>query len=97
MSALTKVTLEEVTDPVELAEAEAQRARADRNAAWLQAHAREVYAHHRGQHICIAGQELFAADTAEEALEQARRAHPVDNGRILRYIPRERLPRVYAA
>lgn len=47
-------------------------------------------------HICIAGQELFAADTAEEALALARTAHPEDDGRILRYIPRERVPRIYA-
>jgi hypothetical protein len=31
--------MEEVTDPVELAKARAQRKRFDRNAAWLQAHA----------------------------------------------------------
>jgi len=55
-----------------------------------------VYAQHRGQCICIAGEQLFAADTAEEALAQARAAHPDNDGVLLRYIPRERMERVYA-
>ena len=70
----THPVMREVTDPEELARARAQRQRADRNAAWLQAHAAFVYAQHRGRHICVAGEELFAADTAEEALAVARAA-----------------------
>lgn len=88
--------MREVTDPEELARARAQRERADRNAGWLQAHAASIYSHHRGRHICIAGEELFAGDTAEEALVLARAAHPEDDGRILRYIPRQRVARIYA-
>lgn len=91
-----RLVMREVADPEELARAQAQRGRADRNAAWLQANAAAVYSPHRGRHICIAGQELFAADSAEEALALARAAHPEDDGRILRYIPRERVPRIYA-
>ena len=37
------LVMEEMTDPQELAKARAQRERFDRNAAWLQAHAVEVY------------------------------------------------------
>jgi hypothetical protein len=65
------VAMEEVTDPEELAKAKAQRARFDRNSAWLQAHAAEIYAHYRGKCMCIAGEELFVADTPEEALALA--------------------------
>jgi hypothetical protein len=90
------VVMEEVTDAEELAKAQAQRERFDRNAAWLQAHVAEVYARYRGKCICIAGEELFVADTPEEALALATAAHPEDDGRFLRYIPREKLVRIYA-
>lgn len=90
------VVMEEVTDPEELAKARAQRERFDRNSAWLQAHAAEVYTHYRGKCICIAGEELFVADTPEEALALATAAHPEDDGSFLRYIPREKLARIYA-
>ena len=92
----TKIIMEEVTDPEELAKARAQRERFDRNADWLQAHAREVYTRYRGKCICIAGEELFVADTPEEAWAMATAAHPEDDGCFLRYIPREKLARIYA-
>jgi hypothetical protein len=94
---LASVVLEEVTDPVQLAEAQARRARFDRNWAWFEAHAAEIYTQHRGKCVCIAGEELFVADTADEALAQARAAHPEDDGRFTRYIPRERMARIYVA
>lgn len=88
--------MEEVTDPEELANARLQRQRFDRNSAWLQAHATEVYSRHRGKCICIAGEELFVADTPEEALALGVAAHPEDDGRFVHYIPREKLSRIYA-
>ncbi len=88
--------MEEVTDPKELAKARAQRERFDRNAAWLQAHAVEVYSCNRGKCICIAGEELFVADTPEEVLALAVASHPEDDGRFVHYIPREKLARIYA-
>ena len=88
--------MEEITDPGELAKARLQRERFDRNAAWLQAHAPQIYVQYRGKCICIAGEELFVADTPEEALASATAAHPGDDGNFLRYIPQERLDRVYA-
>jgi hypothetical protein len=86
----------EVRDPAALAQARAQRSRFDRNAAWLQAHAAEVYAKHRGKCICVAGEEMFVADTPEGAVRAARIKHPDDDGWFVRYIPRERAARVYA-
>jgi hypothetical protein len=90
------MTIREITDPKERAERQAWQERADRNAAWLQAHASEVYPRHRGQFICIAGEELFVADTVEEVLRLARTAHPEDDAFFLRCIPRERVARIDA-
>jgi hypothetical protein len=89
------IVMEEVTDPKEIAPARAQRERFDRNAAWLQAHAQEVYRRHRGKCICVAGEEIFVADTPEEAMQLATAAHPDDNGSFVQYIPRERFARIY--
>lgn len=90
------MTMEEVTDPEELAKSQAWRASADRNAMWLQAHAAEVYPRFRGKFVCIAGEELFVADSPTEVLQLARSAHPEDEGFFLRYIPRDRIARIYA-
>ena len=90
------IVMEEVTDPEELDRARARRERFDRNAAWLHSHGAEVYPRHRGKYLCIAGEELFVADTPEEALALATAAHPEDDGRFLHYIPLERVPRIYA-
>lgn len=89
------VTMTEVTDPVELAAAHAQRERYDRNAAWLHAHATEVYSH-RGKLYCIAGEELFVGTDIQEVLARARAAHPDDDGFFTGYIPVSRAPRIYA-
>jgi hypothetical protein len=90
------IVMEEVTDPEELAKARAQRQRFDRNSAWLQAHAAEVYTRYRGKCVVIAGAELFAADTPEEAWSLATAAHPEDDGSFIRYIHREKVARIYA-
>src|SRR5262245_36050223 len=90
------IIMEEVTDPAELAKARAQRKRFDRNSAWLQAHAPEIYARYRGKCICIAGEELFVADTPEGAVVRDRVVDPEDEGRFLCYVPREKIARIYA-
>jgi len=97
MSREPAILVDEVTDPEEIARARAQRERADRNMAWLQAHAGEVYSQHRGKHICIAGQELFVGNTVEEVVASARAAHPADDGLFVRYIPREKILRIYGS
>jgi hypothetical protein len=90
------IVMEEVTDADELARARRQRERFDRHAAWLQAHLSEVYAQHRGKCMCIAGEALFVADTAKEAIALATAAHPDDDGWFTRYIPKEKVARIYA-
>jgi len=90
------LVLEEVQDPEALRRARAQRARFDRNAAWLRRHASEVYVRHRGKCICVAGEDLFVGDTPAEARALARSEHPEDDGMFVQYIPCENVPRVYA-
>jgi hypothetical protein len=90
------IILEEVTDPAELDKAREQDERFARNWAWFEAHAAEIYASCRGKCICVAGEELFVADTPQEALAMAIAAHPNDDGRFTRLIPRARIARIYA-
>lgn len=88
--------LEVTTDTDELAQSREQDEQFDRNSDWLEAHAADVYSQNRGQHICVAGQELFVASTAEQALRLAQAAHPNDRGLLLRYIPLKKVARIYA-
>jgi len=57
------VVMEKVTEPEEVAAAQAQRQRFDRNFAWFQAHAQEIYSRHRGKCVCIAEAEPFVTET----------------------------------
>ena len=88
------IEMREVTDAAEMAEARRRREQFDCNSVWLQAHVSEIYAEHRGKCICIAGEELFVADTAKEAISQATAAHPDDDGWFTRYIPKEKAARI---
>jgi len=88
------LVMEELTDAEELTKARAQDERFDRNWAWFEAHAAEIYARYRGKCLCIADQELFVADTPEQGLALATAAHPEDDGRFTRYIPKERTCRL---
>ena len=91
----SKITITEDTDPVEIAKSRERLAKFDRNYDWLEAHAAEVFSH-RGKYICIAGQELFVADTVDEVLAWAKSAHPEDDGPFFRYIPKTKAARIYA-
>jgi len=90
-----KIMMYEETDPVENAKARESRDRFERNWDWLEENATEVYSH-RGKYLCIAGQELFVGDEVEDVIARAKAAHPEDTGLFTRYIPKERLPRIYA-
>jgi hypothetical protein len=87
-----QVTMEIVTDPEKLAQSRQRDERFRRNSDWLQAHIPEVYSRHRGRCICVAGGELFVADTPREVIALAKAAHPEDDGLLTRYIRRERPP-----
>ena len=91
----TQVVMEEGADPKEIAEFQARWAQAQRNSDWLQAHAHEIYTQHRGKFIIVAGEELFVADTSEEAYALAKAGRPEDKGRLGRYIYPKKMARVY--
>ena len=80
--------IEQTLDPAELARALGQREQFDRNLAWLKTQIPEIYRKYRGKCLCIAGQELFMADMAKEAVALPTAAHPDDEGWFSRYIPR---------
>jgi len=91
-----KIEMQTVTDTDELAKAQKQREQFDRNSVWLQTHISDIYTKHRGKCVCVAGQDVFVADTAKEAIAQATAAHPDDEGWFTRYIPKEKVARIYA-
>lgn len=91
-----EIVMEDVSDPQEIARAHSQFAQAELNSRWLEAHATEIYLRHRGKFIVVAGEELFVADTPEEATALARAAHPDDEGSIIRYIYPTKTSRIYA-
>ena len=94
---MNQITMtEEDLTPEEAAAADRQREQFNRNSDWLQAHIHEVYSKYRGKCICIAGQELFVARTVTEAVEDAKAAHPADKGLLTRYIPKDKVARIYA-
>ena len=84
----------DITDPDDLATADTQDERFGRNLAWFQEHGDEISARYRGSWICIAGQELFAADTSREAVALARAAHPEDDGRFTYRVPNEKAAQI---
>src|SRR5262249_23992809 len=91
-----RIIMEEETEAGENAAARARRRRFDRNSVWLQAHEREVYSSYRGKRVVVAGEELFAADNTEDAWALADAPHPEDDGSFIRFIPREKMARIYA-
>ena len=88
--------VEEKLGPADLLKARRRREQFDRNHAWLKTQIPGIYRAHRGKCLCIAGQELFVAQTVEEAVARARAAHPEDEGWFTRYTPKERAMRIYA-
>lgn len=91
-----QMTMEEINDPKELAWFCSQWEQAERNSAWLQNHAQEIYTQHRGKFIVVAGEELFVGDTPAEAHKLAKTAHPEDHGSLSRYIYPKKAVRIYA-
>lgn len=89
------IQMRDINDAQEMNQAQEQRTQFDRNSQWLQENIADIYAKHRGKCICIAGQEVFVADTAQAAIAQAKAIHPQDKGWFTRYIPLEKQARIY--
>jgi len=90
------ITIEEVTDPVEIARSKAQHEQAQRNSVWLQGHWADVLPQARGKFLVVAGQEAFIAETPAAAWALATAAHPEDRGALGQYVRPELGPRIYA-
>jgi hypothetical protein len=88
--------IEDIVDPSQLGDSTAREEGFGRNLRWFEAHAKEIGSRCAGKCICIAGEELFFADTPEQALKLARAAHPEDEGFFLHYIHKEKAARIYA-
>ena len=87
--------IEEVTDPNEIARAQAQDERHRRNNEWLEAHWADVLPQACGKFLAVAGQEAFIAGTPAEAWAWVDTTHPEDNGAIVEYVRPEKGPRIY--
>jgi hypothetical protein len=90
-----KITIEDVTDPIEIARFRAQDEQHKRNSDWLQAHWSDVLPQAQGKFLAVAGQEAFIADSPEEAWAWAAAKHPEDNGAFVQYVFPKGGPRIY--
>lgn len=88
-------SIEEVTDPEEIAGARARHERHKRNSEWLQAHWADVLPQARGKFLAVAGQEAFIAATIPEAWAWVDATHPEDDGVVVQYVRPEKGPRIY--
>jgi hypothetical protein len=91
----SRFTIEEVTDPAEVARFRAQGEQAQRNSDWLQAHWPDLLPQALGRFVAVAGQEAFLADTPTAARALAVAAHPEDRGVLVQYVRPEKGPRIY--
>lgn len=89
-------TIEEVSEPSEIARSQAQDDCHRRNSEWLQAHWADVLPYARGKFLAVAGQESFIAETPAQAWAWVEATHADDTGAIVRYIRPETGPRIYA-
>lgn len=87
--------MEVETDPAVCAEVAARFEQCQQNVRWLEEHAMDAYSN-RGKYICVSRQQIFVADTPEQAILAAKNAHPHDDGRFTLYIPVDKAPRIYA-
>lgn len=69
----------------------------ERNVVWFGEHAEElgVFKLYRGRFVGASGGELFVGDSRAEVERLAREKYP-DDVPYIRYIPREKLNRIYA-
>ncbi|MGP0063909.1 MAG: hypothetical protein ACLQGP_09975 [Isosphaeraceae bacterium] len=81
------VTLELVTDPVAIERTQAYYQRLKRNLDWLNAHWDDLLPGAHGKFVGVAGQEVFLADTYQEAEDLARAAHPEDDAFWVQCVP----------
>ena len=91
-----EMVMEIITDPDRIAKFNAHRDRYEKNSRWWQAHMQEFLPRVEGKHVAIAGEEVFIADTPQEAIAMAEAVHPDDDGSFCRYVRPNGGPRIYA-
>src|SRR5438552_4371499 len=89
------VTVTRITDPEELAELNEIRRKGDINSEAFERFAPEIYRNMRDKFVCVAGGQLFSGDTADEVLAASHAAFPDDNATVFRYVPKQKLVRIY--
>lgn len=89
------IIMEEIAESEAPSEARQQWEMFDRNWKWFLTHAAEIYDRARGKHLFVAGQEVFIAETPEDAIAKAKASHPEDHGGFILSIPRERMFWIY--
>ena len=85
----SEISIEEVTDPEEIARHRAQDLRHARNLKWLETHWSDL-PNARGRYVAVANEQPFVADTAEAAWSWAYGQFPPDDGAIVLRVPAER-------
>lgn len=96
LTELSKITIEEVTDPQEIAKAQAQHERHGRNVDWLESHWDSLLPQARGCFVAVANQQAFIAEMPEEAWAWIRTNHPNDDGAFVHHVPARKGWRIYA-
>src|SRR5437870_10934332 len=76
----SRLAIEEVTNPEELARSLRQHERHCQNSDWLESHWSNLMPQARGKFVAVAGQEGFIADTSAEAWIWTQATHPDDDG-----------------
>ena len=91
---MNDIIIEELPMPPEMARLFEQAAR---NRHWFSEHVEELgsFKLYRGRFIAVSGGELFVGDSRAEVDRLAREKHP-DEMPHIRFIPREKLVRIYA-
>jgi hypothetical protein len=89
--------VEETTDPVERAGLRHGAEQYRLNSDWLQAHWADLLPAAEGRYVAVAGRQAFVGESAAEALDQAKAAHPDDAGMLVEYVRPTTGPRVYGS
>ena len=80
------MTIEEITDPEEIARRCETRLAFRANSNWLHSHWDMVLPQAIGKYVAVAGQEAFISDTWQEAERMALAAHPGEKGIYVRFV-----------
>ena len=90
------LSIEEVSNPHDIARARAQDEGHRRNSDWLQKLWADVLPQARGKVLTVAGQDPCIADAPDEAWAWVATTHPEDDGVMVQYIRPGTGPRIGA-